>query len=474
MTPSSPRARRAVKAPSLAPPALEALARFRKLRPASRPISTLAWAVCAGLAGAWERPGIQPGQVERGWPREAWLGALFDDWRIGMEPWSEEETRAGVAVLGQILIDQRAVLPPLPAFPAEPALTPAVLDVLWHHLDLAGWRVLRFTTAAKLHTLVDQKVLVGRLLMDGAAVLDQFDLMRVQAFTAHAASARDYTEELASLLHRIHAELDRAAQAAGADPLGWPIPDYQPFAGSAYPIPAGPRGSTLPRTLIRDLQKALDARHCPRPMATVLPMLQYYVDLKESLDPGWTWSPSRDGRECSFILLESGLEDLPDWTSAQAREFTQLCTAVHAWSQNQPNPPLPPLALDPTLAGVEILWRHQDILFLVGSVLGVALGIIPREEASPALKRERRLHHHWLELQTMLWGTLYHWAMTTPEDRSMLARTLPAAVGAVYQEFRNQIAKVDRAFLRFIPKPPENLLPRAKTAMMRFARAKKR
>lgn len=474
MTTSSPRARRTAKAPALTPPTLEALARFRKVRPASRPITTMAWAACAGLAAAFERPGETPGQVEKGWPMEGWLGALFDDWRIEMELWSKEETKAGVAVLEQILTGQRAVLPPLPAFPAQPALTPSVQDVLWHHLDLAGWRVLRFTTDDQLGPFVDPQVLVGRLLMDGAAVLDQFDLMRVKAFTDHGASARDYTEELAGLLHRIHAELDRAAQAAGADPLGWTIPDYQPFMGGLHLMPRGPRGPVLPDELALDLQKALNSRGCPRPPSTVLPMTQYYADLKEALDPGWTWSPSRDGRECAFILFESSLEDLPPWTSAQARELAQICTAVHSWSEGQPVPPLPPLAMDPSGDGAEVLWRHQDILFLLGSVLGADLGIIPREESSTAFKRERRLHNQWLELQTMIWGALYHWAAASPEDRSMLARTLPIALGSVYQEFRNQIAKVDRAFLRFVPKPPENLIPRSKAPVMGFRRIKNR
>ena len=45
---------------------------------------------------------------------------------------------------------------------------------------------------------------------------------------------------------------------------------------------------------------------------------------------------------------------------------------------------------------------------------------------------------------------------------------------ALLQAFRNEIAKVDRAFLRFIPKPPETLLPRAKTPVLRFGRIKKR
>lgn len=406
---------------------------------------------------------------------EGWLGALFDDWRIGMELWSEEDTKAGAAVLEQVLAGQRAVLPPLPAFPAQPALTPAVQDVLWHHLDLAGWRVLRFTTDDRLGPFVDPQVLVGRLLMDGAAVLDQFDLMRLKAFTDHGASARDCTEELAGLLHRIHGTLGQAARAAGVDPLGWPIPDYTPFMGEPYPLPAGPRGATLPEALAQDLQRALEARCCPRPLPTALPLVQWYGALKQALDPGWIWSPARDGRECAFILFESSLEDLPEWTPSQARELARLCTALHAWSADQPLPALPLLELDPADERASSLWRHQDQLFLIGSVLGVDLGILGQpEERGGTTKTQRRLREQWDEVQPLLWGALTHWGEASPERRALLAEALPLPLGALYQAFRNEIAKVDRPFLRFVPKPPENLLPRAKTAMMRFGRIKKR
>ncbi len=460
---------------SALPPAVEnAASRLLDHRDAVRPVTTLAWAASAGMAAAFEEPGAQPGLANRGFPMEVWLGALFYDWKLYDAPLTEAEARPELAVLGPLLSSQRAVLPRLPAYPARPALTPAILDKLWHHLDLAGWRFARFPLDPRVEDHLDAREGVGLLLLEGVGLLAQFRLMMGKAFTGHGASARDYIEELASLLRRMHNAMDRAAQAAGDAPLGWSIPDYTPFLAEAYPLPEGPRGTALPESLAPDLQKALDARGCPRPLGTALPMVLYYAELKRALDPEWAWSPAMDGRECAFILFESGLEDLPDWTPAQARELTRLCTALHAWSNHQPVPPLPPLLFDAADDHAEALWLHQDILFLIGSVLAMDLGVLSHPDELATSKRQERLHQQWSDYQSLIWGTLFHWASIPHEDRSMLAASLSKSMGAVYQVFRNEIARVDRSFLRFVPKPPENLAPRAKAAILNFGRTRKR
>lgn len=473
--PSIPHPLMRAKASRLPEAVAEAASHLLFFRRASRPVQTLAWAAAAGLAAAPSRPAAEPGLVHLVMDQDVWLDALFNDWNITGEPWTKAEAKAGLAVLQQVVMSQRVILPPLPAFPARPSLTQPVLDKLWHHLDLAGWRVFRFTTDPLVEPHLDRESQVGRLIHEGVNLLEQFHMMMLKAYTDHGASARDYTEELAGLLHRIHGTLGQAARAAGVDPLGWPIPDYTPFMGEPYPLPAGPRGATLPEALAQDLQRALEARCCPRPLPTALPLVQWYGALKQALDPGWIWSPARDGRECAFILFESSLEDLPEWTPSQARELARLCTALHAWSVDQPLPALPLLELDPADERASSLWRHQDQLFLIGSVLGVDLGILGQpEERGGTTKTQRRLREQWAEVQPLLWGALTHWGEASPERRAILAEALPLPLGALYQAFRNEIAKVDRPFLRFVPKPPENLLPRAKTAMMRFGRIKKR
>jgi len=443
-------------------------------RGSSRPVQTLAWATAAGLASLRSLPSEVAGISRLEMDQDVWLNALFNDWSLLSGPWPKGEAKEGLSALQQVVISQRAILPPLPAFPSRPALTPPMLDKLWHHLDLAGWRMERFLTDPALEPHVDRSAQVFQLLQQGVDLLEQFQIMMVRPFSDHAVSACDYTEELAGILLRLHAALDHAAHAVGNDPLGWPVPDYAPFMGEPIALPKGTRGTALPETMAEDIQKALDARKCLRPLATVLPLLQRYADLMRALHPGWTWSPSRDGRECAFILFESGLEELPDWTPTQARELARLCTAAHAWTEGQPLPEFPSLTLDPTDDRAEALWLHQDLLFLVGSVLGVELGVIPEVEGMGALKRERRLRGQWAELQSMLWGAIFHWGPAPKENRAFLAEALPLAMGAVYQDFRNQIAKRDRAFLRFIPKPPENLAPRAKATLGRFGRVKKR
>lgn len=474
-TPATLRPKMSVKAPHLPQTVAEAASHLLFHHRASRPVQTLAWAAAAGLAAAPSRPAAEPGLVHLVMNQDVWLDALFNDWNFAQEPWPKAEAKAGLAVLQQVVMSQRVSLPPLPAFPARPSLTPPILDKLWHHLDLAGWRVFRFTTDPLVEPHLDPEGQPGRLIHEGVDLLEQFHLMMLKAYTDHAASARDYTEELAELLHHIHGILDQAAGAAGADPLGWPIPDYRPFIGKPYPLPTGPRGATLPAALAQDLQRALDLRCCPRPLPTALPLVQWYGALKRALDPGWTWSPAQDGRECAFILFESSLEDLPEWSPSQARQLARLCTALHGWGVNQPLPTLPSLELDPADEKASSLWRHQDQLFLIGSVLGVDLGILGQLEVrGGTTKTQRRLREQWAEVQSLLWGALTHWGEASPEHRDLLAEALPLSLGAIYQAFRNEIAKVERPLLRFVPKPPEDLLPRAKTAMMRLGRAKKR
>ena len=473
--PSRTRSVRQPKASGLPEAVAAAASLFLFHRRASRPVQTLAWAAAAGLAAAPSRPAAEPGLVHLEMNQDVWLDALFNDWNVTGEPWPKAEAKAGLAVLQQVVMSQRVILPPLPAFPARPSLTQPVLDKLWHHLDLAGWRALRFTTDPLVEPHLAPERPVGRLIHEGVNLLEQFHMMMLKAYTDNAASARDYTEELAGLLHHLHGTLDQAARVAGVDPLGWPIPDYTPFMGEPYPLPPGPRGATLPEALAQDLQRALTARRCPRPLPTALPLVQWYGALKQALDPGWTWSPARDGRECAFILFESSLEDLPEWSPSQARELARLCTALHGWSVDQPLPPLPALELDPTDGSAASLWRHQDQLFLIGSVLGVDLGILGQPEArGGTTKTQRRLREQWSEVQSLLWGALTHWGEASPEHRDLLAEALPLSLGAIYQAFRNEIAKVERPFLRFVPKPPEHLLPRAKNPMVRFGRVKKR
>ncbi|MBI1753647.1 MAG: hypothetical protein HY014_08535 [Acidobacteria bacterium] len=440
---------------------------------ASRPPSTLAWAVSTGLAAMPSRHSDQPGIAYLEMDQDDWLDALFSDWRMAPAPWPKAEAKMGLAALQLIVLEQRAILPPLPAFPARPTLSRPVLDKLWHHLDLAAWRVLRFTTEGILDPEAGPDARVGRLVHEGADLLAQFQLMMLRAYTNHGASALDYTEELADILQGIHARLDQAAQASGADPLKWQIPDYRPFLARPYPLPEGPRGAALPAALAQDLQSMLDARRCQRPLSTLLPLSQWYGALKGRLDPGWCWSPARDGRECAFILFESGIEDLPPWTPAQARELSRLCTAIHAWGTEQPLPPLPTLEFQSAEEALAILWRHQDTLFLAGSVLGVDLGILGEPDEPGLTKWQRRLREQWSEVQGVMWGTLTLWHNAEPLDRQALLEALPLPLGELYQALRNEIAKVDRTFLRFVPKPPETLLAPQK-APIRFSRARKR
>ena len=104
----------------------------------------------------------------------------------------------------------------------------------------------------------------------------------------------------------------------------------------------------------------------------------------------------------------------------------------------------------------------------------MALGLLPEPGDTRALKRTRRLRDDWSEIQSLVWGAMFHWPTSTPEQRELLAASLPLALGAVYQGLRNEIARVDRAFLRFVPKPPQSMLPAARQAMVRFGRVKKR
>lgn len=461
-------------APRLSPQTAEAASIFLHHRGASRPVSTLAWAAAAGLAACPSEPSAMPGILNLKMDQDDFLDALFNDWHMAPEAWTKAETKGGLALLQLVVREQRAVLPALPAYPARPTLSGPVLDKLWHHLDLAAWRSARFMNDPGLEPLVDREAQVWRLVQEGVDLLEQFLRMMLKAYTDHGASARDYTEELAGLLRRIHRTLDQAALSAGTDPLGWPVPDYTAFAGEPYPLPNGPRGSLLPDTLAQDLQRALDGRQCPRPLSTVLPMVQLYCALKQALDPGWSWSPARDGRECAFILFESSLVDLPPWTPSQARELSRLCTAIQAWGAGQPLPLLPPMDLDPEDAEAALLWQHQDLLFLAGSILGVELGILGELDEPGTTKRQRRLREKWGETQSLLWGALAHWESANSEDRALLVQALPLALSAVYQALRNEIAEVDRVFLRFIPKPPETLLPRPKAPMVRFGRIRKR
>ncbi len=469
-TPRAPR----IPAPRLPQAVARAASHQLFHRRAARPVQTLAWAAAAGLAALPVQPTADANRVHLEMDLELWLDALFNDWSISAEPWPKAETKVALPILQQVVMSQHAILPPLPAFPARPTLTPPVLDKLWHHLDLAGWRMDRFLSDGALERHVDREARVLHLLQEGVDLLVQFHLMMQKAYTDHAASAKDYTEELASLLHRLHKALDAAATAAGSDPLNWPVPDYRAFMGEAYPLPAGPRGAALPANLAEDLQKALEARRSTRPLATALPLVQRYAAMKRALMPHWTWSPARDGRECAFILFESGMEELPDWNPAQARELARLCTALYRWSEDLPTPPLPTLELDVHDNLAAALWAHQDLLLLVGSIVAVDLGIMPEFDDARALKRERRLRDQWAEMQSMTWGAIHHWGPASPEDRSLVATLLPIAMGALYQEFRNQIAKVDRGLLSFIPKPPPELAPRARASMVRFSRVKKR
>ncbi len=154
----------------------------------------------------------------------------------------------------------------------------------------------------------------------------------------------------------------------------------------------------------------------------------------------------------------------------EKRKFTPCRIARRC----RPLPPLPSLTLAPRDAEGTALWRHQDVLFLAGSVLGTQLGILPDFDDDQALKRARRLRDDWAEIQSMVWGATFHWSTATLDQRELLAASLPLALGAVYQSLRNEIARVDRAYLRFVPKPPEALLPAAKKAMVRFGRVRKR
>ncbi len=469
-TPRAPR----IPTPRLPQAVAEAASHLLFHRRATRPVQTLAWAAASGLAALPTKPTAEANRVSLEMDLDVWLDALFNDWSLAPDPWPKAEVKVALPILQQVVMSQRAILPPLPAFPARPTLTPPVLDKLWHHLDLAGWRMDRFLSDPALEPHVDREARVLLLLQEGVDLLEQFHLMMQKTYTDHAASAKDYTEELAFLLHRLHTALDAAATAAGGDPLDWPVPDYSAFSGDPYPLPTGPRDTALPKALAGDLQNALEARRSSRPLATALPLVQRYAAMRHALIPHWTWSPARDGRECAFLLFESGLEELPDWKPAQARELARLCTAIHRWSEDQPTPPLPTLELNVHDELAMDLWSHQDLIMLVGSILGVELGILPEFGDARALKRERRLRDQWVEMQSMLWGAIYHWGLASPEDRSLVASVLPIAMGALYQEFRNQIAKVDRAFLRFVPTPLEALVPRSKAPVMGFRRHKNR
>ncbi len=459
-------------APPLPAQALELAAGFLGHRGAARPASSLAWTVAAGLSSLSADAPDQSGTRMLSMNQDQWLDALFSDWRMGA--WDKREREAALSLIQLMVNHSRAILPRLPAFPARPLLTDAVLDKLWAHLDFAGWRLMRFLEDPDLEPLVDAEEAVLAPLWEGVDLLEQFGLMREKAYTDQGASAQDYTEELAQHLLRLHQVLDAAAQKAGRDPLGWAVPDYRRFAGTPVPLPPGPRGPVLPEALATDFRKALESRACSRPLASLGPLLGWYGALKEALEPGWTWSPARDGRECAFIVFESGLAELSPWTPTQARELSRLCSAAYAWFKDQPLPPLPDVTLDPADADGTALWQHQDVLFLAGSVLGVGLGLLPEPGDDRALKRARRLRDDWSEVQSLIWGATFHWPTSALEQRELLATALLLALGAVYQAFRNEIAKVDRAFLRFVPKPPESLLPAAKKAMVRFGRIKKR
>lgn len=451
---------------------LELAAEFLGHRGAARPASTLPWAVAAGLASLPSEDTDQPGIQRLTLNQDLWLDALFNDWH--MDSWDKREREAALSLIQLMVNHSRAILPALPAYPARPALTGAVLDKLWAHLDFAGWRLMRFLEEPDLGPLVEAEEAVLARLQKGSDLLEQFGLMGMKAYTDQGASAQDYTEELAQHLLRLHQALDAAAQKAGRDPLGWAVPDYRRFVGTPLPLPPGPRGPVLPEALAAEFRKALASRECPRPLASLGPLLGWYGALKEALEPGWTWSPARDGRECAFILFESGLADLPPWTSTQARELSRLCTVGYTWFKDLPLPPLPELTLDPCDAEGMVLWQHRDVLFLAGSVLGMALGLLPEPGDDRALKRARRLRDDWSDMQSLVWGATFHWPTSTLEQRELLAASLPMVLGAVYQALRNEIARVDRAFLRFVPKPPESLLPAARKAMVRFGRIQKR
>jgi hypothetical protein len=466
---------RMTSAPRLPEGDLELASRLLDHRTVSRPVSTLAWAVAAGLASMpLETQGHPSGLATMKMDLQVWRDALFNDWHLDMDPWDKPTESAAVALLQRLVNHSRALLPPLPAYPKRPTLTGAVLDKLWAHLDFAAWRTVRFLDDPALEPCVDQSKAVMAKIQDGVALLEQFGLMMVKAFTDQGSSARDYTEELAEILLRLHQTLDAAAVKAGHDPLGWPIPDYRPFLAPPLALPPGPRGTHLPEPLAGEFQRALASRACPRPLRSLGDLFGWYGALKEALDPGWTWSPARDGRECAFIVFESTLEELPPWTQDQARELSRLCTAAYTWFKDQPLPPLPSLPLDPQDAEGTALWLHQDLLFFAGSVLGVELGILPSPGDDGALKRARRLRDDWSEIQALVWGATFHWPETPLEERALLAHSLSLALSAVYQGLRNEIAKVDRHFLRFVPKPPEALLPMARKAMVRFGRIKKR
>jgi hypothetical protein len=432
--------------------------------------------VAAGLAACGRKPAPTPSESRFLFDRNDWLSALFGDWDLSPEPWPKAEARAGLTALELLLAGQNqdSTLPAIPAFPARPSLNGPTLDKLWNHLDLAAWRTLRFLNEPTIEPKVDREAHVLHLIQEGVGLLEQFHLMMLKAYTDHAASAQDYVEELASLLHRLHATLDTAAEAAGGDPLNWPIPDYTRFRGAPYALPKGPRGTTLPDSLAADLERALVSRQCGRPIATALPLVQTYGALKRAMDPAWTWSSSRDGRECAFILFESSMADLPDWSPTQARLFSRLCTALHAWSEGQPMPSHPSFDLDASDESHATLWRHLDLLFLMGSTLGIELGILGFPDAPSATKAQKRLREQWLEIQNLLRGVLVFWDEANSAERDGVMRLLPMALGACYQAFRNEIAKADRAFLPFLPKPPEGLLPRPKAPMVRFGRVKKR
>lgn len=470
-TPSKP-SRKA--APPLPARVLEVSAGFLHHRGLFRPASTLAWAVAAGLASLPAEATDQTGILKLTMNQDLWLDTLFNDWRVSPAAWDKREREAALALLQMMVNRSQAILPPLPAYPARPSFSGAVRDKLWAHVDFAGWRLMRFLEDAELEAHVDAAEALLARLQEGVDLLEQFELMMIKAYTDQGASAKDYTEELAQHLMDLHRVLDAAAQKAGLDPLGWPVPDYRGHVGEAIPLPPGPRGPALPEALARDVRQALASRKCGRPLATLGPFFGRYGAIKAALEPGWTWSPARDGRECAFIVFESTMLELPPWTPAQARALSRLCTAAYSWFQDQPLPPQPDLTLDPRDDEGTALWIHQDLLFLAGSTLGIGLGILPEPGDNQAFKRARRLRGQWGEVQSLVWGATFHWPGSSLEQRELLAASLPLALGAVYQGFRNEIAKVDRAFLRFVPKPPESLLPPAKQAMARFGKMRQR